>query len=181
MTKRAGDYPEEDLTARQKHAERVVKEWRTIAADALMLLREREARRDVDPIKQNDPTYPRKVMERTAVAALYDCCELLGRVPPFEVVELVAHLFGLPADGPIFHDEKPETYFRAARYLALHPKASDREVARKIGVNKGTIKNWKNDRQFVGFRSHFTLAHMMGMDDGEYYKWMKRLLDNFDD
>ena len=99
---------------------------------------------------------------------------------PFEVVELVAHLLDLPADGPIT-DKKPEAYSRAARYLALHPTASDREVARNIGVNKGTIKKWKDEWRFLGYRSHFKVAHILGMDDDEYYEWMKWLHDNRDD
>ena len=145
MTKRRKDLDEVLVAVYRDHADEIVEARAQQAADFLKTLQERET--SGVPIKQKDPTYPRRKAEKIAVAALYECVEVLGRVPPFELVELIAHLLNRPADADILED-RSEKYYRAANYLADHPEASLREVGRAVGVSKDTIKLWKGEEFF---------------------------------
>ena len=84
MTKRRKDYPEELLAVLSDFEEALVEQRTQQATDLLETLQDREA--SEDPIKPNDPTYPRRKAEKLAVTALYECAEVYGRAPPFEVV-----------------------------------------------------------------------------------------------
>ena len=126
---------------------------RVRAAHYLKKLQDREA--SGEPIKQNDPTYPRREAEKVAIAALYDCVELFEKLPPFEVVELVAHLLNYPADEHIFDWRRPDNYYKAVVHFAHRPQASLREVARAVGVSKETVKKWKSETHFKVFKMMF--------------------------
>ena len=156
MSKRASDYSEEQLLAYRQNADAFVERCAYLAGVELTRLRNREARKDVQPPKPNDPTNRRKRAARLAMKVLYHCSEVLDRPPPFEVVELLAYLLDVPPNPALPLHDRSESHHQAARYLVAHPEASNREVAKKVGVSHQTIKKWKSGLAFMLLQSHYS-------------------------
>lgn len=93
--------------------------------------------------KKDQPDRQAKIW---AVDLLYGCAQT-GDPPPDGLIELVRHLLGVPATPefppPLNASEK------AAQYLAVHPDAPSREVAKAAGCSKTTIGDWKKDKSFT--------------------------------
>jgi hypothetical protein len=157
------------MTKRGKSEDKDSPTWEEIAAVALKHLQIREAK----PRKPNDPTYHRREAEKTAVAALVACCEQ-KEPPPRAVVELVAHLLRLPPESSMINQKRDE-YYQAAEYLALNRDASNRQVADAVGVSKDTIRQWKTEDKFIGYRAHYMLRHSLGMGADEYAEFMSNV------
>lgn len=113
----------------------------------LELLREREA---AGPIKPGDSSYPKKRAILWAVDALDRCGRFFNTPPPPQLVELIAHLFGVSVSGyrDLFPDFNDDPYNKAALYLAEHPDASTREIGKVAGRSHTAIENWKADKRF---------------------------------
>lgn len=88
-------------------------------------------------------------VKRAAVSAL-SVCRVRGSPPPEELQELFAHLLQVdnkPRDEP----RNRAKFIRAAEYVAAHPDASDREVARAAGTGHSIVKVWRGNPEFKKF------------------------------
>ncbi len=72
-------------------------------------------------------------------------CRALSQPPPIELVELIALM--LAVEMYPRHPHRKE-WRAAARHLAAHPHASNREVAKVAGVDDKTVAAWKNEPEF---------------------------------
>jgi hypothetical protein len=144
-----------------------------------MALRQLRTRKAEGPIKPNDPTYPLRDAQKAAVAALA-WYSLEAKPVPFEVVELVAHLFKLPLD-PSYLDNRSELdnrsrkFYRAAKYLALNSKASNRQVAQSVGVSKDAVRKWRADPYFKRVQSACLVAHTENVSLEYFDDYVERL------
>ena len=74
------------------------------------------------------------------------CVRTFGRPPPAKLVDLIAHLLRVSKE-PIGRGFTPD-YWEAVRYVAEHPKASNREVGRAVGKSKDTIRTLRQGKVF---------------------------------
>lgn len=81
-------------------------------------------------------------IKRAAKEALR-ICRVYGFPPPEELERLLAPLLQADRRGRAGRPRDQEKWVKAARYLALHPKASAREVAREVGTSHSSIRAWK--------------------------------------
>jgi hypothetical protein len=85
-------------------------------------------------------------INRAIIEAL-GVCRVLDSPPPDELIQLIAHQLkveGTPRKEKADRKKKSE----AAKYIALHPAASDREVGRQSGLPHQTIGRWRRDDEF---------------------------------
>ncbi len=88
-------------------------------------------------------------IKRAAVGALGGC-RVRGMPPPEELDELFAHLLQVdnkPRDEP----RNRAKFIRAAKYVAAHRNASDREVARAASTGHSIVKAWRGNPEFQKF------------------------------
>lgn len=74
-------------------------------------------------------------------------CQALNCSPPNELINLIAHQLQVgkrPRTDPVDRGKKAD----AARYLALNPSASRREIARAARVSHNSVTKWLNDPKF---------------------------------
>ena len=134
-----------DIRAQKRMAEALL--WIRIHDAEVMLKTLKERETSGERIAPNDSTYPLSEAKKLAVEALM-VSFVAERSVPFEVLELVAHLFGLPLDGSKTDKRRSGLYYLAAYYDVDHPQASLREVAQVLGADKNTIKKWRGEEEY---------------------------------
>ena len=133
------------VRAQKRIAEVVL--WTRINEAEVMLKTLKERETSGESIAPNDQTYPLGEAKKLAVDALM-VSFVAERSVPFEILELVAHLFDLPLDGSKTGTRNHGAHYYAAYYEADHPQASLREVARIVVVDKNTIKKWRGEEDY---------------------------------
>ncbi len=77
-------------------------------------------------------------------------CRVRGWPPPEELDELFAHLLQVDTK-PRSEPRNRAKFIRAAEYVAAHPDASDREVARAASTGHSIVKAWRGNPEFQKF------------------------------
>ena len=78
-------------------------------------------------------------------------CQALASPPPTELIDLIAHQLGTLDTKPLNEPRNRAKFIRAARYVAAHPDAKHREVARAADTGHSIVKAWRGNPEFQKF------------------------------
>ena len=78
-------------------------------------------------------------------------CQALASPPPTELIDLIAHQQGILDTKSRNEPRNRAKFIRAAEYVAAHPDASDREVARAASTGHSIVKDWRGKPEFKKF------------------------------